>query len=752
MMPVFSEQVSMQIDWGDGSDPIVIDNSPNPTDQWNRVTVKDTVNNVTVTKMYRDSWVEPGTNRIHSWIVTDAIDSSGNPDPSKLGPQHVYKDEPQPINIKTFFDSPPEGDYQQDSATGQYYTVKTLTPPSAGASGEDAINYTSEFSKSDYGINSPTIQYPSIISEGLPAQRPSDAVMPGKVPTFTVSYLLPENEEKKSKTEVYEARWNFTYKMGDLGSRVEYEEGFTVRPEPFLVPSSLDFRSSPENEPFASHISNIRLFFSQFYNADTDNEIEITVNKNYFLSSSSTFYNASTDSGQAPVTCSDPVHISATGPDGNIKELGPDRPIPIFVVDDKDPVIQNDYSLGAYQLAADNNGVLPCGSKIGVIQFYAYDNNLNIIRYKGKSSEERLKAGLAEMAFKTPKEPNDLPQIDPVTKCIPELEEIDKLSDLQLLTPEGTPKNFTRILGGPDDITKANRTFNASNPVFNEGWNGTDLSSWFVRLVWNRSSQSKWPQSFKGIIYPKILIKNLGPSVSIGKVLPAIRLVDNIKPNVFLLINKPGNKTSYYPRFNEYYSDNIITTEPVISSLQGSAVPESSEGYEKPAELLTQVNPEFEDNNYCWYTHINILEKTRYSFSIVAYDNISQVNNKTDLANDLPADSKFHININSGIKYKWNWEGTADTSWQTITTPPEFVEASEDKLLSWKIPGAKQRRNPTTKASADSLTIMVQDAAGQVEPTYNESLNPGSLTGNIRFLKIFFVTQDTKMTRGTIGQ
>lgn len=752
-------QTSMQIDWGDGSTPIVIDNNPDPGDNWNRTTVKDTVNNVTVTKMYKDSWIEAGTDRIHSWIVIDATDSNGDPDPSRIGPQHVYKDDPQTISIKTFYDSPPDGEHEQDAATGLYYTLKSVTPPSAGATGEDAINFMDDFSTSEYGETCPIIQYPSIFSSGLPAQRPSDAVMPGEEPVFTISYLLPQNDEKRAKTEIYEARWNFTYKLGDLGNKVIYKEGFTVKPEPFMIPSSLDFRDNPENEPFGSYISNIRLFFSQYYNGDTDNEIEITVNKNYYVSTSSQFYNASTDNNGTVKTCSNPVYIAAMGPGGTVNELGPDVPTPIFVVDDKDPVIQDDYSLGAYQQALGNNGVLPCGSKIGAIKFYVYDNNLNIIRYKGQSREQKLKAGIAEMAFKTPIEPNNLPQVDPNTNSIPNSEEESKLSDLQLIV-DGAPQNFTRVLGGPEDIEKANRTYTGSNPVFNPGWNGTDLTSWFVRLIWNQSSESKWPQSFKGIIYPKILVKNLGPSSNIGKVLPAIKMVDNIKPNIFLKINKPGNKSYYYPEMDKYVSDDRISLSgPSETSIsQELLTKKSGEGYEKLEDIIKNVNPEFEDNNYCWYVYVNIFEKTRYSFSILTYDNITQINNIIDFRSGLGKNLAGHINLASGIKYKWNWNGK-DEGWQEIPVdydpekedPAPFFKNRADNLIEIRIPGAKQRRNPTTTSNPDSLTIMIQDAAGHVEPVYNENGNPSDMRGNIRYLKIFFVTQDTKMTRDTIG-
>lgn len=740
-----AEQTMMKIDWGDGTN-VVIDSDPNPADGWNRVVVDDTINGTRVTKMYRNSWKD-SEGRLHSWVVTDAKKgitdpgSEGEPDPGRLGPQHVYKSNPKPITITTEFDEDPglEGYAETPPGSGKWVGTKSITPPNADASGTEAAEYFSLNGSDNYGADTPTILFPSISSPNLPPSMPSGAVAPGQVPTITVAHSMPTDGEARDNTEVFGARWNIIYKRDSNVDKIEYHEGFTVKPSPFTVPSSRDCRTDFNNEPFGYGISNLRLLFSKTYNADqTDlnNEtIDITVKKNYYISTTDRFYNSNIGGGttSAPMSSSNPVAVLDTNGD---QVVGANSAIPVFVVDTMNPDIHSDYSLAAYN---ETSGILRCGATIGALRFFVYDNNLNLIRYANADQETRIRSGIAEMGFKTPIDPSPsgLPVVDPVKKCIDEAEEAAKLADLKLVLADGSVREFTRALGGPDAIERATNTGSA----LVDGWvaSQTPYDSWKVRLTWNRDSAEKWPQTFKGSIYPKFMVRNLGPDPTVGKVLPRLQLVDDLRPSVFVMVVE-ANKDRYYPATGKYYSEQSMSPTKVRID---PSIPDSGPGYTDPKQLLEEVNPDFSDNNPVWYTTVKVFEKTRYSFYVVVNENITQVNNMMTDQNQPPFDSdyKYHIKV-KGLKFQWSDQSAEEV----ITSEPERIPGTN--LVKFRIQGSRQWRNPTNEDTADYLTLQVEDASDVVEPRF---LDPETNQPNRRTLRVFFIAQDTKMRTNTMS-
>lgn len=741
-----AEQTKMSIDWGDGAS-IMIDNDPAPSDGWNRVVVEDRVNGTKITKMYRNSWKDT-EGRIHSWIVVDArkncstSSSEGEPDEARLGPQHIYKENPLPIKIRTEYDSDPniDGCVESSPGSGKWVSTREITPPTADATGTEPIEYGAENSGFNYGQETPAVLYPSITSPDLPSFRPADAVMPGREPTMTVAYSLPSDSDARDSTEIYGARWNIIYKSDGKVDKIAYFEGFTIKPDiPFVIPSSPDFRSDFSREPFGYGISNLRILFSKNVNADqtdVDNEqIDITVKRNFYISSTETFYDQDYTpvGGGSPKNAIDPRPLLSS--EGE-EVLTANSVIPIYVLDDKDPEIHSDYSLAAYTISS---GVLQCGGEIGALRFYVYDNNLNLIRYAGGTPEERVSAGPGEIGFKTPIDPSPagLPEVDFDRNCIKESEE-DKLADLKLMLADGTVKDFTRFLGGPDLIEKAT---NAGTSLV-DGWSPgvTDKAErWKVRLTWNRVEKEKWPHTFKGSIYPKLMVKNLGPSPQVGKVLPRLQLVDDLKPNVFVEVTEPGRGATYYPTDGAFVSEDTSMSNKIVPD---ASIPKPTAGYEKPEEIFEKVNFDFADNNTCWYAVVNLFEKTRYTMSVVVHENITQVNNITDLTQPpFSGTCPYHVKVGQ-VKYKWK----DDADFTAVDGPPERIPGTN--LLKWKVPGSKQWRNPTTPDTADYLTLSVEDASDLIEPRYTDPRTGG---GNQRIFRIFFVAQDTKLKTGTVS-
>lgn len=741
-----AEQTKMTIDWGDGAS-IAIDNDPAPSDGWNRVVVEDKVNGTKITKMYRNSWKDT-EGRIHSWIVVDARKNcspsspDGESDEPRLGPQHVYKENPLPIRIRTEYDSDPgiDGCVESPAGSGKWVSTRDITPPTADATGTEPIEFGAENSGFNYGQETPAILYPSITSPDLPSSRPADAVMPGREPTMTVAYSLPSDSDARDITEIYGARWNIIYKSDDRVDKIAYFEGFTIKPTiPFVIPSSPDFRSDFSKEPFGYGVSNLRILFSKNVNADqtdVDNEqIDITVKRNFYISSTESFYDGDySPSGGAPrKTASDPRPLLSSEGD---EVLQANSIIPIYVLDDKDPEIHSDYSLAAYTISS---GVLQCGGEIGALRYYVYDNNLNLIRYAGGAPEDRVKAGYGEIGFKTPIDPSPagLPEVDFVRKCIKESEE-DKLADLKLMLADGTVKDFTRFLGGPDLIERA--TNMGSDLV--DGWNPSvpdKAERWKVRLTWNRIEKEKWPHTFKGSIYPRLMVKNLGPSPQVGKVLPRLQLVDDLKPNVFVEVNEPGKGAVYYPAEGAFVGEDTSTPN---KTTPDPSIPKATAGYEKAEDIFEKVNFDFADNNTCWYTVVNLFEKTRYTMSVVVHENITQVNNMTDLTQPpFSGSCPYHVKMGS-VKFKWK----DDADFTPVDGPPERIPGTN--LLRWKIPGSRQWRNPTTPDTSDFLTLTVEDASDMIEPKYTDPRTGG---GNQRILRVFFVAQDTKLKTGTVS-